>query len=93
MSEEEPASAASTLFDLRTVIAMLFIVYGVVLTIMGITSNSKEDQAKDGGININLWTGLVMIVVAGSFFAWAYLRPLHPVAGVVEPGTSRTGGH
>ena len=36
-------SAASRLFDLRTVIAVLFAIYGVVVTIMGFTSTSDDD--------------------------------------------------
>ena len=83
MSEPEAGtdsapSAASALFDLRTVIAALFLVYGVVLTVMGFVSNSPEQLAKAGGIDINLWAGLVMIVVGGIFVAWALLRPLQP---------------
>ena len=35
---DEAPSAASQLFDLRTVIAILFIFYGVILTIMGLIS-------------------------------------------------------
>jgi len=77
MSDTTP-SAASTLFDLRTVIAVLFAGYGIVLTIMGIFTTSPQELAKSGGININLWTGIVMILVAIGFVAWERLRPLHP---------------
>lgn len=75
---EEAPSAASQLFDLRTIIAVLFIVYGVVLTIMGLFFETPEDIAKAGGINLNLWSGIVMIVVAAGFYLWARLRPLAP---------------
>ena len=34
--------------------------------------------AKAGGIDINLWSGIVMIVVAALFALWAWLRPLVP---------------
>jgi quinol-cytochrome oxidoreductase complex cytochrome b subunit len=71
-------SKASALFDLRTVIAALFLVYGVVLTVMGFVSDSPEELAKAGGIDINLWSGIAMIVVGAIFVAWALLRPLQP---------------
>ena len=56
---EEAPSAASQLFDLRTVIAILFIFYGVCLTIMGLFFTTRIDIAKAGGININLWSGII----------------------------------
>lgn len=74
-------SAASQLFDLRTVIAVLFAVYGIILTVMGLFFEDEAQLAKAGGIDINLWSGLGMIVVAVLFVLWVRLRPLVP------PGT------
>jgi hypothetical protein len=71
-------SAASQLFDLRTVIAVLFGVYGVILTVMGLFFEDEAELAKAGGIDINLWSGIVMIVVAALFVLWVRLRPLVP---------------
>jgi hypothetical protein len=71
-------SAASQLFDLRTVIAVLFGVYGIILTVMGLFFEDEADIAKAGGIDINLWSGLAMIVVAALFLLWVRLRPLIP---------------
>ena len=71
-------SAASQLFDLRTVIAVLFGVYGIILTVMGLFFDDEADLAKAGGIDINLWSGIGMIVVAALFVLWARLRPLVP---------------
>lgn len=81
---EEAPSAASQLFDLRTVIAILFIFYGVILTIMGLFFETPADIAKAGGINLNLWSGIVMIIVAAGFFLWARTRPLAPPSGEVD---------
>jgi len=75
---EEAPSAASQLFDLRTVIAILFVFYGVILTIMGLFFVTPIEIVKAGGLNINLWSGIVMILVAAGFFLWARLRPLVP---------------
>jgi hypothetical protein len=71
-------SAASQLFDLRTVIAVLFGVYGLILTVMGLFFTGDAELAKAGGIDINLWSGLGMIVAAALFVLWVRLRPLVP---------------
>jgi hypothetical protein len=76
-------SAASQLFDLRTIIAVLFGVYGVVLTVQGAFFEDEAQLDKAGGMEINLWSGLAMIVVAALFLLWVWLRPLIP------PGTRK----
>lgn len=76
MSDDKaPKSAAASLFDLRTVIAILFAFYGIVLTIMGFIDGEAE-LAKAGGIDVNLWTGLGMLVLAVVFVLWARAKPL-----------------
>ena len=80
---EEAPSAASQLFDLRTIIAVLFGFYGICLTIMGFFEG-PEGLAKAGGINLNLWSGIVMLIVAALFLLWARLRPLVPPSGAVD---------
>ena len=67
--------SSAALFDLRTVIAVLFGIYGVILTILGLLGTSPADLEKAGGIALNLWTGIGMIVIAGLFVAWLLLRP------------------
>jgi len=75
--EERVASGtASRLFDLRMIIAVLFTIYGVVLTIMGFTSTSDTDIDRAGNINLNLWSGISMLIVAALFGLWVWLRPL-----------------
>jgi hypothetical protein len=74
-SEGVSRSATATLFDLRSVIALLFAVYGIVLTIYGAAFSSPAELEKAGGIDINLWTGIVMLVVAAFFVTWVLLRP------------------
>ena len=73
---EKASSAASSLFDLRTVIAILFAFYGVVLTIMGFVTATPENTEKSGGLNLNLWTGIGMLVLAAIFVVWARAKPL-----------------
>jgi xanthine/uracil/vitamin C permease (AzgA family) len=74
-TQSEREARAANLFDLRRIIGGLFAVYGVILTIVGITDSQKEID-KAAGININLWTGLAMLVVAAIFIGWALARPL-----------------
>jgi len=75
--QERPALSA-ILFDLRSVIGLLFVVYGLVLTILGLVGETPEELAKAGGIALNLWTGLVMLVVGIGFYVWAFTKPLMP---------------
>lgn len=74
-------------FDVRNVIAGLIGFYGVVLVVLGIVGNSAADQAKTGGWNANLWSGIVMIVVASVFAAWTRLRPVVVHAPERAPAT------
>jgi quinol-cytochrome oxidoreductase complex cytochrome b subunit len=85
-SEGGSRSLTATLFDLRSVIALLFVVYGIVLTIYGAVASTPDDVKKSGGIDINLWTGIVMLVVAAFFITWVVLRP--PV--VATPADAET---
>ena len=75
---EAPAStSASSLFDLRSVIAVLFGVYGIVLLIMGLVSGTDPaNLAKTGGSNLNLETGIGMLVIGALFVVWTLTRPL-----------------
>jgi hypothetical protein len=71
------STTASSLFDLRSVIALLFGVYGIVLLIMGLVSgNDPANLAKTGGSNLNLETGIAMLVVGALFVVWTLTRPL-----------------
>ncbi|GAA1118620.1 hypothetical protein GCM10009630_15460 [Kribbella jejuensis] len=71
MAKQKKAGA----FDIRVVIALLVGIYGVVLTVLGITG-SKAEVEKAAGININLWGGIGMLVFAALFVLWARLRPI-----------------
>jgi hypothetical protein len=81
-------------YDVRTVIAGLIGLYGVVLTIMGLVSNNADDKAKTGDWNANLWSGIVMIIVAVAFALWLVLRPVvvDPVALEKEKGEGTSDG-
>jgi hypothetical protein len=51
--------------------------YGVVLTITGIVGSHRV-KTKAAGINIDLYTGIGMIVFAAVMITWALLRPTVP---------------
>ncbi|MFW5415850.1 hypothetical protein J0910_04400 [Nocardiopsis sp. CNT-189] len=91
MSSPNPArgrTAASLLTDIRTIIALLFAIYGAVLAVLG-AAPSAEDLEKAGGFNVNLWAGLGMLVFAAAFAGWAWLSPVAPAAPAdEEPGAA-----
>ncbi|MEW9527754.1 hypothetical protein [Microbispora sp. NPDC049125] len=68
-------AAPKGLFDIRRVIGGLFLVYGVILTVVGLLDGAQAVQ-KAEGVRINLWAGIAMLVVGGVFLLWERLRPL-----------------
>jgi quinol-cytochrome oxidoreductase complex cytochrome b subunit len=94
MSNDSKLPLTASLFDLRSVIGILFAVYGIVLTILGIIGETAEELAKAGGIALNLWTGLAMLVGAVIFFVWVWRRPpLPPSREEVAEVEERPAGH
>ena len=71
------------LFDIRNIIGLLVLIYGVVLTIMGF-GVSDEQLAKSAGWNVNLWAGIAMVLLGIFFIGWAYLRPVVVTTTVVS---------
>ncbi|WP_416961319.1 hypothetical protein [Streptomyces sp. Agncl-13] len=80
---EGKSTTASRLFDLRLIIGGLFVVYGVIVTIAGI-SPSDSSLDKSEGVNINLWTGIAMLLLGIFFLGWLKLRPVPPVEVTTE---------
>jgi hypothetical protein len=75
--EEVRAARLANRFDIRRLIGGVFLVYGLVLTAMGIFG-SDHVKNKAAGINIDLWAGIGMLIFAGVMIAWALLRPVEP---------------
>jgi hypothetical protein len=84
--EELAAARVANRFDIRRIIGALFVLYGVVLIITGIVG-SDEVKNKAAGINVDLWTGLGMLVVGILMIFWALSRPVAP-----EPPRTRGRG-
>ncbi len=99
MSEQDTAPEASGtgahkagLFDIRFIIGALIGIYGVILTILGIVGN-HTDKTKADGVNINLWAGIVMLLIAAFFLVWARLRPIIVPDHVETESDDRPAGH
>jgi xanthine/uracil/vitamin C permease (AzgA family) len=71
---DRQALRLAKLFDLRTFIGALFVIFGVVVTIEGLAA-SKASIAKAVGVNLSLWTGLSMLVLGVLFLLWVLVRP------------------
>ena len=85
-----PKSAAARLFDLRSLIGGLFVLYGIMLIVAG-SFTSKANLAKADHININLWMGIGMLILGILFLLWWRLNPVKP-AEPDEPGPSGSAG-
>ncbi|MGQ7295687.1 hypothetical protein [Quadrisphaera sp. KR29] len=67
---------ADLAFDIRSVIGALFVVYGLVCLVWGLVSFPAEAAEKTGGINLNLWAGLGMLLMGAAFLVWVVTSPL-----------------
>jgi quinol-cytochrome oxidoreductase complex cytochrome b subunit len=94
---ETPAKAplSAILFDIRSVIGLLFVVYGAVLTVLGLIGETEEELAKAGGLALNLWTGLAMLIGGIVFYVWAFTQPPVPPSpsDIDEGGPLNPHGH
>jgi hypothetical protein len=84
--EEIEATKAANRFDIRRLIGGLFVLYGLILTVVGIVGSSQVKH-KAAGININLWTGIGMLIFGAVMIFWALTRPVAP-----EPPETRGEG-
>ena len=89
------------MFDLRTFIGVLFVIFGVLVIIPGIIAD-PADIEKAAGINLALWVGGFMLLLGVIFLAWVLASPPPPVTkeemaaakkALEEMGTSGGGLH
>jgi ABC-type transport system involved in multi-copper enzyme maturation permease subunit len=71
------AAKAANRFDIRRIIGGLFLLYGFILLVVGVIG-SDTVKNKAAGINVNLWTGVGMLVVGALMVTWALVRPVVP---------------
>jgi hypothetical protein len=62
------------IFDIRNIIGSLIGIDGLIILLVGIFGDAEED--KTGGVNANLWAGLVLLAGSAIFLLWAWLRPV-----------------
>jgi hypothetical protein len=89
------------MFDLRTFIGVLFVIFGVLVIIPGIIAN-PADIEKAAGINLALWVGGLMLLLGVIFLARLLASPPPPITkeemaaakkALEEMGTSGGGLH
>ena len=87
-SDEDEARAAkmANRFDIRRIIGGLFVLYSIVLIVTGLVGDHTVKN-KASGVNVDLYTGIGMLVVGVLMIAWALLRPVVP-----EPPETRGQG-
>jgi NADH:ubiquinone oxidoreductase subunit 6 (subunit J) len=87
-TEEDEVEAArmANRFDIRRLIGAVFVLYGLILLALGIFG-SHAIKTKAAGININLWTGIGMLIFGALMIFWALSRPVEP-----EPEETRGQG-
>jgi hypothetical protein len=83
--EEVETATMANRFDIRRLIGGVFVLYGLILIALGIFA-SHAVKTKAAGININLWTGLGMLVFGALMIFWGLFRP------VVDPSKIRGEG-
>jgi hypothetical protein len=76
--EERPGERATDplalLFDIRSFTGSLFLIFGVIVTIVGLTA-SDADIKKAAGVNLSLIIGLIMLAMGAVFVGWVLLSP------------------
>ena len=89
------------LFDLRSFIGSLFVIFGILVAVPGLAA-SPATIDKAPGANLGLWVGLAMLVLGLLFLAWVALKPPAPSTAAEaeagrkareESGTPGPGGH
>jgi len=80
--DESGADLLAKLFDLRTFTGALFLIFGVIVTVVGLNASDAE-IAKAAGINLSLILGLITLVMCAVFIVWMLLRPPELLQGHV----------
>jgi membrane-bound ClpP family serine protease len=74
--EQQKTVASTRRFDLRRILGALFVLYGVIVFVVGLVATGDKELRMTGGIHINLWTGAAMFVLGLLFFLWDRLSPV-----------------
>jgi hypothetical protein len=74
-NETEKTRHTAGAFDIRTFIAALMGLYGVILLLTGIFGSQKTTAGKAVEGNVNLIVGIALLVFAALMQGWALWRP------------------
>jgi hypothetical protein len=75
-NNETGARHTAGAFDIRTFIATLMGIFGVILVLTGIFGGKTTTSGAAVTGNPNIWVGISLLVFAASMQAWAMLRPI-----------------
>ncbi|MGI8715137.1 MAG: hypothetical protein ACR2NR_18530 [Solirubrobacteraceae bacterium] len=84
--DEVQAAKAANRFDIRRLIGGLFMLYGLILLALGLFG-SHHIKHKAAGINVDLYTGIGMLIFGALMIFWALSKPVTP-----EPPETRGEG-
>jgi len=71
---EQDADFLAKLFDIRSFTGALFLIFGVIVTVVGLTA-SDADISKSAGLNLALILGPIMLAMGLIFIVWLLLKP------------------
>lgn len=66
------------LFDLRSFIGSLFLIFGILVLIPGLIA-SQATITQEAGINLGVWVGGIMLAFGVFFLSWVLLKPPAPI--------------
>jgi hypothetical protein len=75
--EEVAAAKAANRFDIRRLIGGLFTLYALILIALGLFG-SHHIKTKAAGINVDLYTGIGMLIFGALMIFWALSKPVVP---------------
>lgn len=78
------------MIDIRRIIGGLFVLYGVIVGIVGLLDSPAELRKADG-VRINLWVGAGMAAFGALMLIWSVARPLPPQAERTDDDQPRAG--
>ena len=71
---EQGTDVLAKLFDIRSFTGALFLIFGAIVTVVGLTA-SDADIEKSAGLNLALILGPIMLAMGAIFIVWLLLRP------------------
>src|SRR4249919_4000517 len=71
---ETNADLLAKLFDIRSFTGALFLIFGVIVTLVGLNA-TEADIEKAAGLRLALILGVIMLLMGVIFIGWLLLRP------------------